>query len=447
MKRKIIIFTLIIFLILCFYSSTNHENSSITNRIDKYEYNKNGLKLQFNLSKDLLFDYFVLIYYKKIVITDFVINNMFNKYIEALKLKNNYLNFEIKELLDIYYYNYLPHSLFELNYKNFWILSFELSSYYENYYELIDNMYKFLPEDKKKKEYESYKKKEELRSSIETFLNLDFLYNKIITYVFSIIDENEDLISNLTNFISFKDPVNINLFLSLIVKGQNWWLSYGYFENQTVFCSYNFIFFQTLVHELLHYYFSQNKDKINLVEIVKQDSISKILTFYYMKMKIKDRAYEGLINSYIEEIIEPPLIVDWKEISNKGNKIKAEVYYKETDLPLEEYLVSILSYEIIEDLKDDFSNFYSNFKGIKSTGYVNISLNSYFKSFAQVKMAQDLVNEYLEIDLSSAYFLKEFILSSYRLLVFYSIFNRIDEYDLHKQWIRYRINELYNLFL
>jgi hypothetical protein len=371
---------------------------------------------------------------------------MFNKYIEALKLKNNYLNFEIKELLDIYYYNYLPHSLFELNYKNFWILSFELSSYYENYYELIDNMYKFLPEDKKKKEYESYKKKEELRSSIETFLNLDFLYNKIITYVFSIIDENEDLISNLTNFISFKDPVNINLFLSLIVKGQNWWLSYGYFENQTVFCSYNFIFFQTLVHELLHYYFSQNKDKINLVEIVKQDSISKILTFYYMKMKIKDRAYEGLINSYIEEIIEPPLIVDWKEISNKGNKIKAEVYYKETDLPLEEYLVSILSYEIIEDLKDDFSNFYSNFKGIKSTGYVNISLNSYFKSFAQVKMAQDLVNEYLEIDLSSAYFLKEFILSSYRLLVFYSIFNRIDEYDLHKQWIRYRINELYNLF-
>ena len=122
------------------------------------------------------------------------------------------------------------------------------------------------------------------------------------------------------------------------------------------------------------------------------------------------------------------------------------MYYKEIDLPLEEYLVSILSYEIIEDLKDDFINFYNNFKGIKSTGYVNISLNSYFKSYAQVKMAQDLVNDYLKIDLSSVSFLKEFILSSYRLFVFYSIFNRIDEYDLHKQWIRYRINELYNLF-
>ncbi|HNV44266.1 MAG TPA: hypothetical protein PKH20_05915 [Exilispira sp.] len=97
MKGKVIIFILIIFSILCFCSSTKYENLSLANRISKYEYNKNGMKLQFNLSKDLLFDYFILIYYKKILITDFVINQMFNEYLETLKMKNKDINFEILE--------------------------------------------------------------------------------------------------------------------------------------------------------------------------------------------------------------------------------------------------------------------------------------------------------------------------------------------------------------
>ncbi len=87
------------------------------------------------------------------------------------------------------------------------------------------------------------------------------------------------------------------------------------------------MFFQTLVHELLHCYLFQNEDKINLFDIVKQDFLSKILTYYYMKIKIKDRVYKGLINSYIEEIIEPPFLVDYK-VSNKDNKfINIEIYH------------------------------------------------------------------------------------------------------------------------
>lgn len=447
MKGKVIIFILIIFSILCFCSSTKYENLSLANRISKYEYNKNGMKLQFNLSKDLLFDYFILIYYKKIVITDFVINQMFNEYLETLKMKNKDINFKIKELLENYNKKYKPNFLCEITIKNFFYSSFRLSSYYYDDYLLLNNMLKKAPEDKKKLEYESYEKKVELRTSIENILNLDLLYDKIIKYIFNTIDKNEVLINNLGKYISLKDPVNINLFLSLIVRGQDLWLSYGYFENGTVFCSYNYMFFQTLVHELLHCYLFQNEDKINLSMIVKQDYLSKILTFSYMKIKIKDRVYKGLINSYIEEIIEPPLIVDYK-VSNKDNKFSnIEIYYKETDLPLEEYLVSMLSYKIIDYLKYDFMNFHNNFKGIKSSEYANISLYSYFISYAQIKMAQDLVNEYLKIDLSDYSFLKEFILSSYRLLTFYSIFNKIDEYNLHKLWMRYKINQLYDLFL
>lgn len=65
--------------ILIFISIDENINFNTLNIYNIYNYNNNELKLNFNLSKNLLFDYFILFYFKKIIITDFDINNIFNE--------------------------------------------------------------------------------------------------------------------------------------------------------------------------------------------------------------------------------------------------------------------------------------------------------------------------------------------------------------------------------
>ncbi|MFN3411507.1 MAG: hypothetical protein ACK4YF_05055 [Exilispira sp.] len=435
-KNKITIlkFISLILNILLLFSFID-KNPESTNNLTIYSYNENGMNLYFNISKDLLFDYFVLYYFDNITLTDYKLNKIFNDYVKELKIRNRTFCFEINEMLTMYYINYLPIYLLIINDKNLIILIDRLYLYYENYYKYIDNIYKKGPEDKKKSEYQKYQKKMQLKESIENILCLKIFYERVIKYINETLMKNNNILCNVSKFIHLKRSININMLFSTKQKGSNLWLIFGESNSEgTILCSYNFLFYQVLLHELIHLYFSENFNYLDIYNIIKNDQICKQLTYYYYKIKYKSKAIPELINIYIDNILFPPMNIEYDNINN--NIIKnIKVYNSKKDSPFGEYLASILSHIIIDKFNIDFELFYNSFYGIKSRNYYNLSLNAYFFTNTQINLAVDMIQKYRSINYLNEIILKEYIISCYRILLFYMIFNNIDYNNFYKNWV------------
>lgn len=351
-----------------------------------------------------------------------------------MKLDNKKFSLDIEELLRLYYFNYLNHSIYQINNKNILFLENNLFSYYQNIYRLFDNLYKNSDSKyKKKKEYEYYEEKEKLELLIEKTLNLEVFYGILINYIKNFLIKNEKILEDISKYIKLENVININLYLPIKVIGNNNWWLYGFpiFDNN-IYCSYSFLFYETLLHELLHYYFYEKNDEINISMAIKSDSLSKKLTFYYIKLQNKTNISYSNINSYIDSIVEPLSIVDL---------INLEMCYEKSKVPFEEYIVSILSYKIIEEFYNDFKNYFDEYKGLKAKKFNNFALVSYFKTNIHIKSAFDIIQKYEKIEMNSIY-LNELIISFYRIFIFYSIFNNIDDVNAYQKWIHSGISKI-----